>query len=364
MRRRVALVLLLFGLLLCSGAPAVFAVADPVPALGVAVATGAPPLPLDVTATSFLVADLNTGEIWAAKDEHRRLLPASTLKVLTALALIPRVARDTVVVPTVDDVEADGTRVGIIENDSYPAYQLFRAMLMTSGNDAANALARAAGGRSEVARFMNDAARRAGALDTVADNPSGLDAPGQTTTAYDLALIARAAMRLPDFRAYVATKRSSINGRRGRPLFIASHDKLLYNYPGAIGIKNGYTVKAGATFIGAATRGGHTLLVTVLHARARVWPEVAHLLDWGFAAESAAAGPLGRLPDPPAVRSPLQVRAGTAPRQLLAQRGTGTSSPRPPLTVAAGVAALAALAVARHRFRSRHRPARPSRNAT
>jgi D-alanyl-D-alanine carboxypeptidase (penicillin-binding protein 5/6) len=269
----------------------------PVPGPGTAVAAGAPALPTAVSGVSFLVADLDTGDILAAKDAHHRLLPASTLKVLTALALIPRVPKFSTVTPTFDDVNIEGSRVGIIENHKYPAYQIFRAMLMVSGNDAANAAATAAGGQAETARLMNEAARAVGAFDTHAVNPSGLDAAEQKTTAYDLAVIGRAAMQLPDFRAYVSTKRSTINGKDGHPLRISSHDKLLWNYDGAIGIKNGYTAAAGATFVGAATRDGHTLIVTVLHAKPRVWPEVAHLMDWGFAAEKAGATPLGRLPE-------------------------------------------------------------------
>ena len=266
---------------------------------GTTIAAGAPPLPAGLTGVSFLVADLDSGDILAAKDAHHPLLPASTLKVLTALALLPTVPKYSTVTPSFDDVNIEGSRVGIIENHHYPAYQLFRAMLMVSGNDAANALASAAGGQAETARLMNEEARRIGALSTHAVNPSGLDAAEQKTTAYDLALIGRAAMQIPDFRIYVSTKRSTINGKDGHPLRVSSHNKVLWNYDGAIGIKNGYTVKAGATFVAAATRGGRTLIVTVLKAQARVWPEIAHLLDWGFAAERAGAQPLGRLPDPP-----------------------------------------------------------------
>lgn len=295
--------------------------ADQLPGSGVTVAQGAGPLPTDLSGTSWLVADLDTGAILAARDAHRQLLPASTLKVLTALTLIPRIERTSTIVPTFADVNVEGSRVGLIENVRYPAYQVLRAMLMTSGNDAANALASAAGGPELTAKSMNDEAQRIGAVDTVAVNPSGLDAPGQRTTAYDLALIARAAMQLPDFRSYVGTKRSTILGRMGKPLRITSHDKLLFNYDGAVGIKNGYTVKAGATFVGAATRDGHTLLVTVLHAKPRVWPEVAHLLDWGFAATAAGAVPVGQLGEPagsvPASSAvsgePLSARTASAP---------------------------------------------------
>jgi D-alanyl-D-alanine carboxypeptidase (penicillin-binding protein 5/6) len=334
-------------------APAALAADLPVPGPGVSVATGAPALPKDLSAVSFLVADLDTGDILAAKDAHHRLLPASTLKVLTGLTLIPRVPKYSTVVPTFDDVNIEGSRVGIIENTKYPAYQLFRAMLMVSGNDAANAIASAAGGQAATAALMNAEARRIGALETHAVNPSGLDAPGQKTTAYDLALIGRAAMALPDFRAYVATKRSSINGKGGHPLAISSHDKFLWNYNDAIGIKNGYTVRAGATFVGAASRGGHTLIVTVLHAAPRVWPEVAHLMDWGFAAERAGATPLGRLADAPAEPTAGIVDAVTTVRPAAAHTRAATSQPMLPIALTAGAGLMAFTALRRRTRRPR-----------
>ncbi len=312
---------------------------------GTTVAKGAGPLPSDLSGTAWLVADLDTGAVLAARDAHRQLLPASTLKILTALTLIPRIERTSTIVPTFEDVNVEGSRVGLIENVRYPAYQVLRAMLMTSGNDAANALASAAGGPDLTAKSMNDEARRIGAVDTVAANPSGLDAPGQLTTAYDLALIARAAMALPDFRSYVGTKRSTILGRMGKPLRITSHDKLLFNYDGAIGIKNGYTVKAGATFVGAATRNGHTLLVTVLHAKPRVWPEVAHLLDWGFAATAAGAVPVGQLLKPdgePATQSAM-------PRTATSRVSSAPALPGLPVSVVLLTAGGTAVVMGRRR---------------
>jgi D-alanyl-D-alanine carboxypeptidase (penicillin-binding protein 5/6) len=230
-------------------------------------------------------------------------------------------------------------------------------MLMTSGNDAANALATASGGQQVTAELMNAEAERIGATNTHAVNPSGLDAPGQVSTAYDLALIGRAAMQLPDFRSYVGTKRSTILGRMGKPLRITTHDKLLFNYDGAIGIKNGYTVRAGATYIGAATRGGRSVIVTVLHAKARVWPEVAHLLDWGFAAQKAGATPLGQLHEPPAPAAAEEADGTTEIRPAAARTEPSEGIAVLPLTVVLLTAGGTALAVVRRRrtVRSRSR---------
>jgi D-alanyl-D-alanine carboxypeptidase (penicillin-binding protein 5/6) len=353
MRTSVRLLALLpaAALTLALGTAPASAADRPVPGPGTEVAAGAPPLPADLTGVSFLVADLDTGDILAAKDAHHSLLPASTLKILTALTLIPRVPKYSTVTPTFEDVNIEGSRVGIIEKHHYPAYQLFRAMLMGSANDAANALASAAGGQAVTAELMNEEARRVGALATHAVNPSGLDAAEQKSTAYDLAVIGRAAMQLPDFRSYVSTKRSTINGKDGHPLRVSSHNRVLWNYDGAIGIKNGYTVKAGATFVGAATRGGRTLIVSVLHAQARVWPEVTHLLDWGFAAAKAGATPLGRLPDlpppPGAAAQAAKVRAAAAHTR------NDSTSPLVPIEIVAGAALVVFLVVRRRRPRSR-----------
>lgn len=326
----------------------------PVPGPGLSVAAGAAPLPKGLSAASFMVTDLGSGEILAAKDAHHRLLPASTLKILTGLTLIPRVPKYSTVIPSFDDVNVEGSRVGIIENQPYPAYQLFRAMLMASGNDAANAVASAAGGQVVAARLMNAEARRLGALDTHAVNPSGLDAAGQKSTAYDLTLIARAAMRLPDFRTYVSTRYSSINGKAGRPLPIASHDKLLYNYDGAIGIKNGYTMQAGATYVGAATRGGRTLVVTVLKAKPRVWPEVVSLLDWGFAAERSGAVPVGRLHDDTVRQVALDTTAPAPVRPVAAHLRSTAGAPALPLALIAGAGLVGLVALRRSRRRRRN----------
>ncbi len=163
---------------------------------GVVVEPGAPALP-QVAAASWLVADLESGAVLAAKDPHGQYAPASTLKALTALTLIPELPADRVVQASFDDVNVEGSKVGVNEGVPYPVHELFAAMMMVSGNDAANVLASAAGGQERTAALMNAKAEDLGALDTRAVNPHGLDAPGQVSSAYDLALIGRAGCRKP-----------------------------------------------------------------------------------------------------------------------------------------------------------------------
>ena len=323
-------------------------------AAGTVVSPGAPPFPKGITASSWLVADLDSGAVLAAHDAHGRFAPASTLKTLTALTLIPRLAPDRKVAPVFEDLNVDGTKVGLVEKVGYPVRELFTALLVVSGNDAAMTLADADGGVPTAVAEMNEQARRVHADDTHADNPSGLDAPGQVSSAYDLALIARAGMRLPDFRSYVATKYSTISAPGTARLKIANHDKLLYNYPGAIGIKNGYTVRAQASMVGAATRNGHTLVVTLMHAQPRIWPEAAKLLDWGFAATAAGLAPVGQLVEPRDESAPAATSGPRARLQPLAVRAaTATSGPAlVPWGALAGVAGAGVLVALRRRRRN------------
>lgn len=247
-----------------------------------------PPLPA-TTATSFIVADATTGRILAAKNAHLRLAPASTMKVLTAITLLPRLNPNGVSHGTRVAAAADGTRVGIAPGVAYSARQLFTAMLVMSANDAAVQLADAAGGQTRTLAAMNATARRLRALDTVAKTPNGLDAPGQSSSAYDLALFFRAGLAMPSFRHYLAIRSATFPLPHGKSYRIYTHDRLLTSYAGMIGGKNGYTIAAHASFVGAATRGGHTIIVVVMRDRPNFWPETTALLNWGFAADGHAS---------------------------------------------------------------------------
>jgi D-alanyl-D-alanine carboxypeptidase (penicillin-binding protein 5/6) len=343
------------------------------------------PAPPAVPAASWVLADMTTGAIVAARGPHTRRLPASTLKTLTALTLIPVLPADRQIVATDADVRADGTRVGLLPGSSYTAGQLYQGLLMASGNDAAYALARVgggAGGMQQTLAAMNARAEQLGAFDTVARDPSGLDRPGQTSSAYDLALIGRAALRLPALRTYVTTKTAMFPGGKGpdgkarRPFIINNHNRLLYNYPGTIGIKNGYTVAARQTFIGAASRGGRTYLLAEMAGTNASWRPKAALLDWAFA-HGASLAPVGRLVDPGSVSRPSAARtpapaagpeaAGRAPDpaaggdtaaagEVVAGRpGSPAAAPQPWVGGAALAAAVLLVTLLALRARVRHR---------
>ncbi|HET6908192.1 MAG TPA: serine hydrolase [Mycobacteriales bacterium] len=260
---------------------------DALASTGVVVDTGstAPPLPKLPAMGSWLVADADTGAVLAAKAPHEKFLPASTLKTLTAVTLLPLLDPSSTAVASPADAAVDGSKVGLVPGMRYTIDTLFTAMLVVSGNDAADALAEAAGGLPHTVALMNDEARHLQAYDTVARTPSGLDAAGESTSAYDLALIARAGLAMPAFRHYIGVVRSEVPAPHHKHFQIYTHNHLLTTYRGDIGVKNGYTVAAGATYVGAATRGGHTIIITLMKAPPDFWPEARALLNWGFAAE-------------------------------------------------------------------------------
>jgi serine-type D-Ala-D-Ala carboxypeptidase (penicillin-binding protein 5/6) len=266
-----------------------FAVA--LPATSAAAAPTTKPLP-KLTAASYLLADLETGEVLAERNPHGRLRPASTLKVLTALTLLPELDPASVYTAVFDDANVEGSKVGVVPDATYTVHNLFQGMFLMSGNDAANALANAGGGVKQTVAAMNRTAHDLGALDTTVVNPSGLDANRQFTSAYDLALIARAALEREDFRAYVTTIKAKFPGKMPKRQKYRSHrrsfeiytqNKLVLNYRGAIGVKTGWTTKARGTFIGAATRGDRSLVAVVMRTKPYSWEESRKLLDWGFA---------------------------------------------------------------------------------
>jgi D-alanyl-D-alanine carboxypeptidase (penicillin-binding protein 5/6) len=330
-------------------------------------APGATPLPR-LTAASYLLADIDSGEILAAHNPHGRLRPASTLKLLTAITVMPRLAPDTVYTGRFEDANAEGSKVGIVPDGTYTVQQLWQGLFLMSGNDAASALANAAGGVTATVAAMNATAKRLGALDTTARNPSGLDARGQFSSAYDLTLFARAGMRRPDFRAYAATVRAQFPGKMpkaGHPrktFQIYTQDRLLLNYRGAIGIKTGWTTKARGTFVGAATRNGRTLVATVLRSHFGAWSESRALLDWGFRNASLArpVGTLNPTPKTQAVALPGPGKGVSGGAVAAPSGGGGASLPLwawIPLFLLSAVVALRTRVLVRRRRRRLRRPA-------
>jgi len=297
--------------------------------------------PAATEAAAYVVADLETGAVLAAKSAHERLPPASTLKVLTALTLLPELDKAEVVVGTDEEVMVEGSKVGIAAGLSYSVDLLFKAMLIDSGNDAAQALARANGGVEHTVASMNATARELHALDTVAVNPSGLDEPGQLTSAYDLALIARAALERDDFRTYVTTPTADLPAQDGTTYQIQNGNRLLGSYDGLIGVKTGFTTLARHTYVAAAERDGRAFLVTVMRTEGRGEAVAATLLDWAFL-NADAVEPVGALVE----AEPFPV-VSAAPESVAGPPGEPGASAAPGAVPAAtaggGLGALATL---------------------
>ncbi len=259
---------------------------DPLNSRGVVVDGREPP---KVRAESWVVADADTGDVLAAKGAHERLRPASTLKTLTAVTLLPRLNLEDRYRVQWEDAHTVGSAVGIVPGSRYTIDELFYGMLLPSGNDAAQALASAAGSKRKTVRAMNRRAVALGALDTTAVNPTGLDAKGQFSSAFDLAIFAREGLTDKDFRRYVSTVSTSFpaqepkrDKRRDSYMIYNQNPLLLDGYRGILGVKTGYTTLAGRTFVGAVERGGRTLIVTLMGLVDPTDTSAERLLKWGF----------------------------------------------------------------------------------
>ena len=266
-------------------------------------------LPPATSAASWLIADLDSGNVLAAKDPHARQRPAALVKVLLAMVVLNELKPDTAVLATDDDVETnkDAATIGLVPGKTYTVDQLVKAMLLKAGNDVPHALARQLGGVPKALQKMNALAKQLGAFDTRVVTVTGLDGPGMSTSAYDLALIYRQAMRMPAF-AEAETTRSVVLPGVGT---VRNDNQLITSYPGAIGGLNSSTTDAHYTNISAASKQGHRLVVIMLRGDQQTSPmyrQGAKLLDYGFSLVDAGTPKVGVLVD----KAPEQPTAETS----------------------------------------------------
>ena len=310
---------------------------------GVVTAPGTPPLPDNVSAEAWLVADLDTGDVIAAKDPHGRHRPASVIKVLVAMQAITELPIHKVVAGTAEDAAAEGTKVGVGPDGFYSINDLLHGLLMHSGNDAAHALAVQLGGMDTTLTKLNALAGKLGGRDTRVATPSGLDGPGMSTSVYDIGLFYRYAWQNPTFTDVVATRSFDFPGRGDVGYPVENDNQLLYNYPGALGGKTGYTDDAGQTFVGAANRDGRRLVAVLLRGTRQPiapWEQAAHLLDYGFA--TAPGTKVGTLIEPdPSLVAPQPDVANNAAADTAAAALPGVDA----MPVRVGVAVVGAVIV-------------------
>jgi D-alanyl-D-alanine carboxypeptidase (penicillin-binding protein 5/6) len=277
-------------------------------------AHGARRLP-SVPASSYVIADAGTGQVLAAKDPHGHFRPASTLKVLTADALMPVLNSRASVVTSAMAADVTPNKVGLVKGHAYRVSDLFRALLLISANDAAIALAQATGSYARGVAMMNAEARRLQADDTVAVRPNGLNARGQRSSAYDLALFARQALTMPEFMRIEATRTAMFPLHRRHSIELFNQNTMLNTYRGDLGGKIGWTTASETTFIAWARRDGHTLIVTLMHCIPLTEMKyAAKLLNWGFAMDGKVtpAGTLARPLPAPATTPPAPGGTGAA----------------------------------------------------
>ncbi len=236
-----------------------------------------------VKAPVAIVIDAGTGAVLFAKRPHMRRPIASTTKIMTAVVAMEHLRPAGVVRVPREATRVQPYREGLKAGERVPAWKLFYGLLLASGNDTAVALAVAAGGtRVRFLRLMNEKARALGLRHTQFRSASGLIDQGNFSTARDLATLARYAMGNPSFRAIVGTKHRRVWWRPpARARLYENHNKLLWRYPGADGIKTGWTTEAGQCLVASARRHGIRLIAVVLDSP-DMYGDAARLLDYGF----------------------------------------------------------------------------------
>lgn len=250
-----------------------------------------------ISAASAVLMDADTGRVLYEKDSRTRRLIASTTKLMTALVALES-GHGLEEVVTIDRAwtGVEGSSIYLRPGEKITLESLLYGLLLRSGNDAALAVAGYCGGTVEkfVAQ-MNAKAHELGMADTSFANPNGLDAEKHYSSAWDMALLARACLKNKELAKIAATRSITLGTRT-----FTNHNKLLWRYEGCVGLKTGYTEKAGRTLVSAARRDGVTLVCVTLNAPSD-WSDHTALFDWGFtnykAAPLACAGEtVGRLP--------------------------------------------------------------------
>lgn len=359
-KRRWGLVAVVAAVMI-GGGPAVAAVASPPPS-----PTSQPVVESQngdnvelpkMRAWTYIVVDADSGAVLGGRDWHWKLPPASTLKTLTALTLVNRLQSDSNYRVRKQDVQAEGSKVGLKEGSNYTVRNLLDGMLMPSGNDAATALASAYGGIGPTTSAMAAEAARLGASDTVIKNSSGLDEPGQVSSAYDLALILRESLKNPELQEIY--KQHHVDFPDAEPTTPGAPRKtyriwtenrfILNSYPGALGGKTGFTSQAGRTYVGAMERDGHRLIVAVMRSAESTERAVNSLFEWGFANINKVK-PVDQLVEPqpedeltpvPAASYDEQGQTTVPQVAVVETSSAGTSRTPVLLLIAAGVAGLA-----------------------
>lgn len=240
------------------------------------------PFPL-ISAQAALAIDLDSGVTLYEKDPEKKLLPASTTKIITALVAMDYYSDDTIL--AVKNIKIDGQKMGLKDKERIGVKELLYGLLIYSGNDAAEVLAQNyPGGREAFVFAMN---QKAGQLHLDAShftNPAGLDSDGDdiVSTARDLTRVAQVAMRSPRFAEIVKTKSITVKSFDGKIAHrLTNINELIGKVDGVLGVKTGWTENARENLVTYIKRGDHKVMLTVLSSQDR-FGETEELIDWIF----------------------------------------------------------------------------------
>lgn len=237
----------------------------------------------DITAKTAIAIDAGSGKVLWSRDAEASMFPASTTKIMTGLLLVEHCLPTDVITAPADIEKVKEASMHLKPGERVTARDMLYAIMLRSANDGCYAIAVHISGSVEAfAELMNKRAKQIGCTHTHFHNPNGLNDPQHTTTAHDLALMGRAAMKYQAFRDAVKTVKVEINRSINmHDRVMVNHDKLLRKDPYAEGIKTGYTVPAGHCFVGSSTRNGFRVITAVM--KSKHWQRDSEdLMDWTF----------------------------------------------------------------------------------
>ncbi len=237
-----------------------------------------------IRASSYLLIDAHTGKHLASKNAETARAVASTQKLVTALVVLDAGNLDKRVTVTASDIRVEPTCLGLRPGETYTRRHLLYAFLIKSCNDVANVLARDnAGSISAFAAKMNAKARSLGCSNSNFKNPHGLTAPGQYSTARDMARIAMAAYRNALIRDAVRRQYYTFRKNNGSTVTLKSTNNLLGSMPECNGMKTGYTVASGRCLISTASSRGRDVILVQLGTKTKyIWDDGRLLMSWGL----------------------------------------------------------------------------------
>jgi len=239
---------------------------------------------LDIGASTGIIIDAESGTVLWERDCHRRMFPASTTKIMTALLVVEGTTPDENIVAPTDVRKIRESSLHLLPKEKLTADDLLKGILLRSGNDAAyTAAIHVAGSKEKFAAIMNDRAQELGCEDTHFTNPNGLHDANHYTTAFDLAIMARAAMKYDWFRSTVGMRAATIaRTKNTKDTYLTNHNTWLGLDARALGVKTGYTSQAGHCFVGCAEQNGRTI-ITVQMKNSKDWvQDQVKMVDWAF----------------------------------------------------------------------------------